>query len=147
MSAADVKRMLSECVPAEILPKLAKLHFGCNQQTTQEARIVGRGSNFDVRINFCPRDGKTKLLSERREWCEIVELCGGSIDRKGQSVTWTPDAARKYVAFLVTHEVAHIAYAERNGFDKVKGPRSSTSEEAWCDSFAKFVISKLGANT
>jgi len=141
ISAADVKQILNEFVPAEILPKLVKMHFGCNQQTTQEARIVGRGSNFEVRINFCLKDGKTKLLSEKRDWCGIVELCGGSIDKPLQSVTWKPDAAKKYTAFLIAHEIAHIAYAEQNGQSGFSG-KSSASEEAWCESFAKDVVRK-----
>lgn len=142
VSAADVKQILTECVPAEILQKLAKLHFGCNQQTTQEARIVGRGKNFEVRINFCPKDGKTKRLSEKRDWCGIIELCGGNIDKQLQCVTWKPDAAKKYTAFLIAHEVAHIAYAEQNGQSGFNGDKSSASEEAWCESFAMDVVRK-----
>ena len=147
VSSADAKQILNECIPTEILPKIIRLHFGCNQQTTQEARIVGRGSSFEVRINFCPKDGKTKLLSEKRDWSSIVELCGGSIDRVAQLVAWKPDSARTYAAFLIAHEIAHIAYAERNGSSKFNGSKSSASEEAWCDSFAKEALRKLKAST
>lgn len=143
LSAAQVKQVLAECVPGEILSKLVKIHFGCNQQTTQEARIVQRGSNFEVRINFCPKNGNTKLLSEKSKWHESIKLCGGVINKKDQNVVWSSDAARKYVSFLIAHEIAHIAYAERNGFTKLEGSKSSASEEAWCDSFARSVINKL----
>jgi hypothetical protein len=145
VSFTEARHILNEVIPEDFFSKIAKLHFGCNRQTTQEARIVGRGCNFELRINFCPKDGKTKLLSEKREWCGIVELCGGSIDRDTQSVSWKPDSARKYSAFLIAHEIAHIIYAERNGFSKFNGPKSSASEEAWCDSFAKEAVSKLTA--
>jgi len=146
VSASDVKRILTETVSAEILSKIAKLHFGCNQQTTQEARIVGRGSNFEVRINFCPKDGKSKLLSEKQDWCGIVELCGGIIDKPLQRVTWKPATAKKYTAFLIAHEVAHIPYAEQNGRSGLSG-KSSASEEAWCEAFAKDVVRKMITST
>lgn len=146
VSAAEVKAIVSQCIPPEILPRIRKIHFGCNQQTTQEARIVGRGSSFEVRINFCLKEGETKLLSEKREWCNLVELCGGQIDKQSRVVAWKPDAARIYTGFLIAHEVAHITYAESNGQSGFSG-KSSASEEAWCESFAKNVIRKMTANT
>ncbi len=147
LSAKDVKRILVECVPPEILPKLTRLHFGCNQETTQEARIAGRGNKFDVRINFCPKDGKPKLLTKKRVWCHLIEHVGGSIDKKGQFVLWTDEAAKKYAAFLIVHEVAHIVYAHEHGFAKLNGPKSSSAEESWCDAYAKSIISKLTNGT
>ncbi len=147
LSATDVKQIFAECVPREILPKLAKVHFGCNQQTTQEARIVGRGSKFDVRINFCPKDGKTKLLTEKREWRNLGEYYGGIIDKKGQFVLWTREAAKKYATFLILHEVAHIVYAQRHGFAKLNRPKSSPTEESWRDAFAESLLSKLTNDT
>jgi hypothetical protein len=147
LSATNVKKILAECVPPEILPKLARVHFGCNQQTAQEARIVGRGTKFDVRINFCPKEGRTKLLTENREWCNLVEYVGGSIDKKGQFVLWTHEAAKKYAAFLIVHEVAHIVYAQRHGFAKLNGPKTFPAEESWCNAFAKSMLSKLTNDT
>jgi hypothetical protein len=147
VSAADVKQILSECIPSEILPILTKIHFGCNQQTTQEARVVYRGSSFEVRINFCPKGGKTKLLSEKRDWCSIVELCGGYIDKQLQTVKWNPEAAKKYTTFLIVHEVAHIVYAEQNGQSGFSSHKSSASEETWCESFAQNILRKMTANT
>ena len=129
LSAADVKQIIAECVPPDILRKLAKVHFGCNQQTTQEGRIVGRGSKFDVRINFCSKDGKTKLLTEKREWCNLVEYCGGIIDKKDQFVLWTREAAKKYATFLIVHELAHIVYSQRHGFAKFNGPKNPPAED------------------
>ncbi len=146
VSAADIKEIVSQCIPPEILPRVRKIHFGCNQQTTQEARIVGRGSSFEIRINFCPKEGKTKLLSEKREWCNLVELCGGKIDKQCRIVAWKPEAASIYTVFLIAHEVAHVAYAERNGQSSFSG-NSSASEEAWCESFAKDVVRKLTTST
>jgi hypothetical protein len=147
LSATNVKQILTECVPPEILPKLAKVRFGSNQETTQEARIVGRGSKFDVRINFCPKDGKTKLLTEKREWRNLVEYCGGIIDKKGPFVHWTREAAKKYATFLIVHEVAHIVYAQRHGFAQFNGLKTSPAEESWCDAFAKSMLSKLMNDT
>lgn len=146
VSAADAKEIATRCIPPEILPRLRKIHFGCNQQTTQEARIVGRGSSFEIRINFCPKEGKTKLLSEKREWCDFVELCGGRLDKESRLVTWEPDAAKKYTTFLIAHEIAHVAYAERNDLSGFSG-KSSASEEAWCETFAKDVVSRLTKGT
>lgn len=143
LSASDVKQVLAECVPAEMMPRLAKLHFGCNQQTTQEARIITRGNKIDVRINFCPKDGKTRLLSEKREWREIIKFCGGSIDKKDDSVLWTAEAAKRYAIFLIAHEIAHIIYAARNGSNRFTDSKSSATEETWCDSFAKSILVKL----
>ncbi|MBJ6726355.1 ImmA/IrrE family metallo-endopeptidase [Geomesophilobacter sediminis] len=142
-SAAEVKQVLAECVPPDILATLSKVHFGCKQRTTQEARIVGRGSSFEIRINFCPKDGKTNLLSDKREWREIVELCGGRADSKARTVMWTLLAAKKYAAFLIAHEVGHVAYAHRNGFGGINGRKSSPSEESWCDAFARTFLQRL----
>jgi len=146
VSALEVKGIVNHCIPPEILSRVGKIHFGCNKQTTQEARIVGRGSSFEIRINFCPKEGKTKLLSEKREWCDLVELCGGKIDKQSRTVTWKPDAARIYTGFLIAHEVAHVIYAERNGQSVFSG-KSSASEEAWCESFAKDVVRTLMTST
>jgi hypothetical protein len=146
VSAADVKEIASQCTPPGISPRVGKIHFGCNQQTTQEARIIGRGSSFEIRINLCPKEGKTKLLSEKREWCDLVEFCGGEIDRQSRTVNWKPDAAKKYTGFLIAHEIAHVAYAERNGLSGFSG-KSSASEEAWCESFAKDVLRRMTAST
>jgi hypothetical protein len=143
LSASDVKHVLSACVPTEMMPRLTKVHFGCNHHSTQEARIVTRGNKIDIRINFCPKDGKSRLLREKRGWCEIIMLSGGSIDRKDESISWTADAATKYATFLIAHEIAHVIYAERNGLNKLNGSKSSTSEEKWCDSFARAVIAKM----
>jgi len=146
VSAADAKEIVSQCIPPEILPRVRKILFGCNQQTTQEARIVGRGSNFEIRINFCPKEGQTKQLSEKREWCDLVELCGGKIDKQCRTVAWKPDSARTYTGFLIAHEIAHVAYAERNGQSGFSG-KSSASEEAWCELFAKDVVRRLKTST
>ena len=146
VSAAEVKEIVSQCIPPEILPRVRKIHFGCNQQTTQEARIVGRGSSFEIKINFCQKEGKTKLLSEKREWCDLVEFCGGIIDKQCRTVAWKPDTARTYTGFLIAHEIAHFAYAERNGQSGFSG-KSSASEEAWCESFAKDVVRRLMTST
>ena len=146
VSAAEVKAIAIQCIPPAILPRVRKIHFGCNQHTTQEARIVGRGSSFEIRINFCLKEGKTKLLSEKREWCDVVELCGGKIDKQNRTVAWKPDAARIYTGFLIAHEVAHVAYGERNGQSDFSG-KSSASEEAWCESFAKAVVKGLKTST
>lgn len=146
VSAADVKEIVSQYIPPEILPRVRKIHFGCNQQTTQEARIVGRGSSLEIRINFCLKEGKTKLLSEKREWCDLVEFCGGKIDKQCRTVAWKPDTARAYTGFLLAHEIAHVAYAERNGQSGFSG-KSSASEEAWCESFAKDIVKMLMTST
>jgi hypothetical protein len=146
VSTAEVKEIVIQCILPEILPRIRKIHFGCNRQTTQEARIIGRSGNFEIRINFCLKEGKTKLLSEKRNWCDLVEACGGKIDKRQREVIWEPAAARTYTGLLIAHEVAHVAYAEKNGQSHFTG-KTSASEEAWCDSFAKDVVGRLMPGT
>jgi hypothetical protein len=136
-SVADTKLFLQKIVPTEILANISKIHYGCNQQTTQEARIVERGQRYDLRINFCPKAGTTKLLSVKTEWCRIVLLCGGTLDKAAQNVAWTPESARKYVMFLIAHEIAHLLYASEKHGGSFRGSKTSAIEEAWCDRFAR----------
>jgi len=140
ISSADLKKVLTEHVPSEILAKLVRVHFGCNQDTTQEARVVCRsnvrGHSYEIRINFCLKDGKTKFLTEKRDWPKIVESFGGIIDKSAKTVSWTPIDARKYATFLIFHEIAHIEYAQRHGCGIING-KTSASEESWCESYAK----------
>ena len=105
--------------------------------TTQEARIVAKGDSYEIRINFCPREGRTRLLSQRPAWTSIVREIGGVIDPEKGQVSWPGDSARRYTLLLLFHEIAHILYAGRSrGGGGLSAFKSSAAEEAWCDRFA-----------
>jgi hypothetical protein len=63
-----------------------------------------------------------------------------------RTLAWKLDTARTYTGFFIAHEIAHIAYAERNGQSGFIG-KSSASEEAWCELFAKDAMRKLKTST
>ena len=143
ISSRELKALIVASDLAATAKKIAKIHFGCNQKTSQEARIVIRGDTYEIRINFCLKDGKTRLLSDRRPWCEIVECFGGIIDGQNREVTWTKEATKGYVVFLLFHELAHILYSERNQRFILPNSKGSPSEESWCDNYAKTVASRV----
>ena len=140
ISSREVRQLLSGCgIPSE---KIARVHFGCDWKTTLEARIVTRGKTIELRVNFCLKDGRTRLLSENSAWRETVKYFGGVIDAENRELVWTTKAAKGYAAFLLLHEVAHVFYSEQaqpHGLSKTK---SSASEESWCDSYAKAALLK-----
>ncbi len=112
------------------------IHFGWNARMTQEARVVQRGQDFDIRINFTVSDGQSRMLALTGAWMEPVIKCGGAPDRATRLVQWRGDSAARYCSFLVLHELAHILYARKRSEGRMKGWRSSTHEEAWCDEWA-----------
>jgi len=136
LTRATAKRFLRAIAPPELLDRIVRLHFGCNQRTTQEARIVSRGRTFEIRVNFCLDHGQSRLVSSKPGWLRIIEFAGGSIARPERRVVWTPEAARRYCAFLIAHEVAHVIYARRSGVDTFTSPKGTPTEEAWCDEWA-----------
>jgi hypothetical protein len=54
--------------PTNTIEKIKVIRFGCNLNTTQEGRTVQRGNFYDIRINFCLRGLKSKLLSDQNDY-------------------------------------------------------------------------------
>jgi hypothetical protein len=111
------------------------VRFGCSLDTTQEGRIAQRGSRFDVRINFCLENGRSRQISTKPSWTRPVLACGGVLERETGYVTWSEAAARQYAAFILFHELAHVVYLRRSGASGFEG-RGSQEEERFCDDWA-----------
>ncbi len=135
IDAREVKSALQSFAPKEILGAISKIRFGCNQTTTQEARIVGRGPTYEIRINFFLCGSKTRLLSQTKKWLKPVETCGGDVIKGASEVYWSANAARRYAIFLLFHEVGHAVYARERGLGMLHSSVTSAEEERWCDSF------------
>ena len=138
LSRELVKRFLEVTAPPEIHARIARIHFGCNLRTTQEARIVARPRTFDVRINFwLEPDGTSRVVSTRPDWSSPVQRLGGVIERGANRVVWSHGAAQRYSAFLLAHEVAHAVYAATHGYPHLVEGKGGRAEERWCDRWAE----------
>ena len=132
--AAALARAGSE-IP-RLAARLRLVRFGCNLRTTQEGRVVERGDFFEIRLNFVPRRDRTRILSTKAPWLQGVQVSGGRVDRRAGVVVWPPGTAVTYARFLLYHELAHIAYMDRNGADRFGEGRGSREEEVFCDAWA-----------
>jgi len=141
LSRTDLEFILSR-VPPDVCAAISGVRFGCNQTTTQEGRIVRRGNQYEIRVNFCLCDGASRLLGNVDRFRKFVLQLGGIIDQKAKKVIWNPDSAKRYAAFLVLHEVGHIIYSQKNG-DRQSTTHGSSDEEKWCDKFALDLAIKL----
>lgn len=141
LGKADVQRLRS-LVPEGIAAKIAHVRFGCNQKTTQEGRTVQRGPQFDIRVNFCVKSNQGLLLSSKSDYTKILTRCGGRIDHPNNMVVWTPEGARLYAAFLLLHEIGHIAYSDAYAGGQFNGSRPANNEERWCDEYALTLLSR-----
>jgi hypothetical protein len=136
LGAKAVRELIREEVPEELRRHIVRVRFGCNQRTTQEARIVARGELLEIRINFCPHNGRTRILTDRPNWTSVVVALGGVLDVERGEVEWPSDAAQRYTIFLLFHEIAHVLYFQMHGSGTLSSFKSSPAEEKWCDSFA-----------
>lgn len=131
----DINSFL-KIVPDHIFERIIKIRFGCNWKTTQEARVVQRGKNFDIRINFCLKENRTPVLSNRDDWIKTVKKFGGIIDKERNEVVWSINSAKRYSLFLIMHEVGHIEYCVRNHNGRISDKKGSHLEDQWCESYA-----------
>jgi hypothetical protein len=134
----DVQHLLSRLyaeVP-EIEGLVSALRFGCNFRTTQEGRLAQRGGQYEIRINFCLREGTSRIVSDTDSWLKWVKMCGGRPSLKDKIVRWDEGPAKRYAAFLLFHELAHIVYALRNSSFELGRWRGSPEEERFCDQWA-----------
>jgi len=136
LTRAEAKRTIEEITPDEILSRLKSLHFGCNRKTTQEARLVERGNSVELRLNFWTESGQSRVLAMTRQWLDPVRRAGGILTADG-FVEWPAGSARRYGAFLLAHEIAHLVYARDHGSLGAMGRKSSPQEERWCDRWAE----------
>ena len=137
----ELVRLLGD-IPGVILSRIKKIRFGCNWSTTQEARIVQRGQNFDIKINFSLKDKQSPLLSEKKNWINTIKKFGGKINKTNNTVLWDLESARKYSYYLIFHEIGHVAYCIQKHGGKMNGKKGSSSEEQWCDKFAFEAVNK-----
>jgi hypothetical protein len=114
---------------------IRSVRFGCNRTTAQEGRITSRGPRFDVRVNFCLEDGRSRQISTRPNWTRPVLACGGVLEPETGYVTWSEPAARQYAAFILFHELAHVLYLRRSGASALEG-KGGSDEERFCDDWA-----------
>lgn len=135
LNKSDVKR-LRALIDENVTARIAHIRFGCNQKTTQEGRTMQRGSQFDIRINFCVKFNQGLLLSAKSDYTKIVLRCGGKVDLRNNMIVWTSGGAKLYTAFILLHEIGHIVYCETYAGGYFHANRPATNEERWCDDFA-----------
>ncbi len=126
-----------------ILEKILQIRFGCNWRTTQEARLVQRGENFDIRINFCLKDYRSPILSDKKDWVRTIEKFGGALDLSRSTVMWSLASAKRYSLFLLLHEVGHIAYCIKHFGGRLTNRKGSNAEERWCENYALDTINEM----
>jgi hypothetical protein len=114
----------------------SSIRFGCNHRTTQEGRLAKRGARYEIRINFCLRHGRSRLVSETEYWLKWVRMCGGRVSVEEKAVLWNETAAKRYAAFLLLHELAHIAYFLRHSGHDLVARKGGREEERFCDEWA-----------
>jgi hypothetical protein len=133
---------LRDVVSTSVLALVAVIRFGCNTKTTQEGRTVQRGNQYEIRINFCLRSNRSRLLSAESNYQRTIERFGGKIDNEAGLIVWSPDGAKLYGFYLLLHEIAHAVYCERFKEGKLEGHGSPT-EESWCDEYAAGALRQL----
>ena len=134
---------LKNVIQKHLLVKIRLIRFGCNWKTTQEARFVQRGECFDIRINFCLKNCRSPILSDKKDWINTIEKFGGVLDIFGNSVEWSLANSKRYSMFLFFHEVGHIDYCIKHFGGKITNKKGSTSEERWCEHYALKAMKKL----
>ncbi len=126
-----------------LLNKISKIRFGCNLKTTQEARLVQRGEKFEIRINFCLKEYRSPIITDKKDWLQTIEKFGGKPDPKRNTVQWSLESAKKYSLFLLMHEIGHIVYCFKHFGGKLTNRKGSSTEEKWCEDYALNKINKI----
>jgi hypothetical protein len=135
MARVDVERAVELLYPS-VRGRLAAIRFICSNNSTRLARLVTRKSGSTITINFCTQDDVSRLASNRNDYLRQIRACGGEPSVEEGKIRWSPESARRFAVFLLSHEVGHLLFAERMGEDVGRRDRGSAAEEAWCDSFA-----------
>jgi len=113
------------------------VRWGCNERTTQEASIIQRGDQYDIRVNLTILDGCTRVVAVLPRWLGQIKTFGGEIDFAANRVKWRPGGVHRYARFLLYHEIAHIVFNRRLGRRGMVVTRNSYVEERFCDEWAR----------
>ncbi len=135
LSQKDIKEVKKN-IDSAIINKIKLLRFGCNTKTTQEGRTVKRGNSYDIRINFCLNQMKSYVLSENKEYIDVIKKFGGKINFATRTIEWSLLDSKRYALFILLHEIGHIVYCESYLGGKLS-TKTSLKEENWCDNYAQ----------
>ncbi len=141
LSKKDIKKIKQYIDPLTI-EKIKFLKFGCNTKTTQEGRIVKRGSIYDIRINFCLKNMQSCLLSDKKQYVEEIKKFGGKLNLSARTIDWKLSDSKRYALYILFHEIGHIHYCLKYLGGKLN-TKTSQKEEHWCNSFAQRAINKI----
>ncbi len=131
LTTAEVRAALN-VLSKDLTSNIRAIRFGCNQATTQEGRLVTRGSGYEIRINFCLDSNKSRMLSDSNSYLKYVIELGGKVDLESASITWPESSSKRYALFILFHELKHIEYNSNRENPRLTG-KSSLSEESYCD--------------
>ncbi len=141
LSKKDISK-IKDNLPSEIADKIRMIRFGCNTKTTQEGRTVRRGRFYDIRINFCLNNLRSLILSENNKYIGEIGRFGGKIDFETGFVRWNLPDAKRYMLYILLHEIGHVVFCEKYSHGRLQG-RSSVAEELWCDNYSLQLIEKI----
>ena len=141
----EVQRLLLLVVAdvPELAGVVSAVRFGCNHRTKREGRIVQRGKRYEIGINFCLRDGSSRLLNSGESWLKWIKMCGGRPRIDDKVVLWDENTAARYAAFILLHEMAHIVYYLRHSRFDLNRWKGSPEEEKFCDEWAARSLQRL----
>ncbi len=134
LSVKETKQAIG-ALDRSLIDRIRQVRFGCNAKTIQEARLVTRGSRFDIRFNFFLSKNKSQMLNSSSRYLKYIRTLGGVPLPKEKLVEWSLQNAQRYCLFLLFHELAHIIYSEEKTGGRIVGSSSAT-EEKWCDDYA-----------
>jgi len=135
------------CIDPQIKQRISTLRFRHNAQTTQEGTTRRIGDSYEVTVNFCLKNYRSRILNvKNKKYLNEKKRFGGSIDLENREVRWSPSNAKRYATFLLLHEIGHVAYYEKY-LDLRTDNGSTKKEEDWCDTFSVRTMKKLGENT
>src|SRR5882762_6508402 len=91
----------------EFLLRIAHIRVICSTRGSRLGSVVWRTGGATIAVNFCTVNGISRLLSTRDDYLAEIKLCGGRPDVADGNVQWSDAAARKYLVFLLGHEIGH----------------------------------------
>jgi hypothetical protein len=142
LSRKDIQ-VLKMHVEDHLLQKIKKIRFGCNTRTTQEGRIVKKGSIYEIRINFCLSDSnRSMVLSDNKKYLREIQKFGGVVNSKERCIEWDVESAKLYAFYVLLHEIGHIYYCEDMMGGKI-ADKTSAKEEKFCDNYSMEIVKKI----
>lgn len=145
LSKTDVVKV-GRHVPPEIWATIQSIRFGFSGNSTHAGRMVKQGSSYRIRVNFCPKreDGglRSPIVCRQERYLRGVLSCGGKPDADGKTILWDSHSAERYAFHVLTHEIGHVAYAEK-GLCGSPSVRGTSGEEDWCDDYSVRLMQKI----